>query len=47
MLQHGKSLTAEWQANLVSIPSKEEIKSALFSIGDQKALGYDAYGSTF
>ncbi|XP_042441478.1 uncharacterized protein LOC122026839 [Zingiber officinale] len=46
-LNFGRTLNLEQQGSLILMPMEEEIKKALFSIGDQKVLGPDGYGSKF
>lgn len=46
-MQHGKIITAGQQNMLTRLPTNEEIKQVLFSIGDLKAPGPDGYNSKF
>lgn len=43
----GLKLNEEQRMNLIKIISAEEIKAALFSIGNDKAPGHDGYTSAF
>lgn len=46
-MQFDRVLTSEQQAQLIRIPTEEEIKQALFDIGDLKAPRPDGYSSKF
>lgn len=47
ILSHGPVVTDQQQAQLLKTMAPEEIKEALFSIGDNKASRLDGYGAKF
>lgn len=47
ILQSGSKLDAQESLELIKIVTEEEIKNALFDIGNEKAPGPDGYTSTF
>lgn len=46
-MQFGRVLLADQQTQLIRIPTEDEIKRALFDMGDLKALEPDGYNSKF